>query len=74
MDIIIGILKESYLLFEKMSPYLLFGFFFAGILPRSSENDELILQYLNSHMIDFDQLKINSDKGKELLEYIKGCI
>lgn len=51
--------------FEKM------GFFFAGILPRSSANDELILQYLNSHMIDFDQLKINSDKGKELLEYIK---
>ena len=50
------------------------GFFFAGILPRSSENDELILQYLNSHMIDFEQLKINSDKGKELLEYIKNLL
>jgi len=31
-DTITGILKESYLLFNKMSPYLLFGFLFAGIL------------------------------------------
>ncbi|MFH1665675.1 MAG: SO_0444 family Cu/Zn efflux transporter [Candidatus Omnitrophota bacterium] len=27
-----GILKESYLLLNKMAPYLMFGFFFAGIL------------------------------------------
>lgn len=32
MNIIIGILKESYFLLNKMSPYLLFGFLFAGIL------------------------------------------
>ncbi len=32
MSILTGILKESYLLFNRMSPYLLFGFFFAGIL------------------------------------------
>ena len=51
--------------FEKM------GFFFAGILPRSKDKDELILQYLNNYVIDFDQLKIASDKGKEILEYVK---
>ena len=53
--------------FEKM------GFFFSGILPRSTANDELILQYLNNYVIDFDQLKIASDKGKEILEYVKKC-
>ena len=51
--------------FEKM------GFFFSGILPRSEARDELILQYLNNYVIDYDQLKIASEKGKEILEYIK---
>lgn len=32
MDIITGILTQSYLLLNKMAPYLIFGFFFAGIL------------------------------------------
>ena len=32
MDIITGILKESYFLLNKMAPYLIFGFFFAGVL------------------------------------------
>ena len=32
MDIITGILKASMILFEEMSPYLLFGFMFAGLL------------------------------------------
>ncbi|MFH1868966.1 MAG: SO_0444 family Cu/Zn efflux transporter [Candidatus Omnitrophota bacterium] len=32
MDILYGVVKESYLLLDKMSVYLLFGFFFAGIL------------------------------------------
>lgn len=32
MEIIAGIMRESYLLFNEMSPYLLFGFLFAGIL------------------------------------------
>jgi serine/threonine-protein kinase RsbW len=53
--------------FEKM------GFFFSGILPRSTAKDQLILQYLNNNMIDFDQLKIDSDKGKEILEYVRKC-
>ena len=51
--------------FEKM------GFFFCGVLPWSEGNDELILQYLNNYVIDYNQLKIASDKGKEILEYIK---
>ncbi|MCD4698018.1 MAG: GNAT family N-acetyltransferase, partial [Bacteroidales bacterium] len=45
--------------FEKM------GFFFCGILPRSEGNDELILQYLNNYIIDYDQLKIASEKEKK---------
>lgn len=32
MEILSGVIKESYLLLEKMSVYLLFGFFFAGVL------------------------------------------
>ncbi|MBW1678846.1 MAG: SO_0444 family Cu/Zn efflux transporter [Deltaproteobacteria bacterium] len=32
LDFIMGILFESYELLNKMSPYLLFGFFFAGLL------------------------------------------
>ncbi|MDD5069450.1 MAG: SO_0444 family Cu/Zn efflux transporter [Candidatus Omnitrophica bacterium] len=32
MNIIIGIIKESVFLLNEMSPFLLFGFFFAGIL------------------------------------------
>ena len=54
--------------FEKM------GFFFSGILPRSANNDELVLQYLNNYVIDFDLIKIDSDKGKEILEYVKKCV
>lgn len=32
MGIVIDILKEAYFLFERMAPYLLFGFLFAGVL------------------------------------------
>lgn len=32
MDIIAGILNESYFLLKRMAPYLLFGYFFAGAL------------------------------------------
>jgi len=32
MDIIFGIFNKTYLLFNEMAPYLLFGYFFAGIL------------------------------------------
>ena len=32
MQIVTGILKESYFLLDKMSVYLVFGFFFAGVV------------------------------------------
>ena len=32
MNIIIGVVREAYVLLSEMAPYLLFGFFFAGIL------------------------------------------
>jgi len=48
------------------------GFFFAGILPgAASQGDALILQYLNNVSIDYDQIQLNSNAGKELLAYIK---
>ncbi|MFC1833850.1 GNAT family N-acetyltransferase [Thermodesulfobacteriota bacterium] len=48
------------------------GFFFAGILPYSfSDGDALVLQYLNNIALNYDGIKIDSDMGNELLEYIK---
>ncbi|MBU0684134.1 MAG: SO_0444 family Cu/Zn efflux transporter [Candidatus Omnitrophota bacterium] len=32
MKIFLGIIREAYILFNEMSPYLLFGFIFAGVL------------------------------------------
>jgi len=49
------------------------GFFFAGIMPSCSGNDILVLQYLNNYAIDYDALVIESDMGKEMLEYIRKC-
>ncbi len=51
--------------FEKMN------FFFSGIMPGSDNNDELVLQYLNNYIADYDKVMIDSDFGKELKEYIK---
>ncbi|MBU2652149.1 MAG: ATP-binding protein [Bacteroidetes bacterium] len=47
------------------------GFFFAGILPGENGSDQLILQYLNNHTIDYDLLQVASETGKEILEYIR---
>ncbi len=47
------------------------GFFFGGIMPGSDGRDQLILQYLNNQIIDYGQICINSEFGRELLEYIK---
>jgi len=51
--------------FEKM------GFFFSGVMPRSGQNDVLILQYLNNYTIDYDKIKIASEFGNDLLNYIR---
>ena len=47
------------------------GFFFAGILPGTKVGDALILQYLNNVPIDYEKIKTKSQKGSELLAYIK---
>jgi len=51
--------------FEKMN------FFFSGIMPGSDNNDELVFQYLNNYIVDYDKVMIASDFGNELKEYIK---
>jgi len=53
------------------SPLEDLGFFFSGVIPGSEGRDELIFQYLNNHVIDYDQLKLASEFGQKLLEYIK---
>lgn len=48
------------------------GFFFAGILPESlNGGDALILQFLNNVPVNYDEVKLSSSMGKELLAYIK---
>ncbi len=47
------------------------GFFFAGILPGTKVGDALILQYLNNVPINYEKIKTKSEKGSELLLYIK---
>ncbi|MCP3850884.1 MAG: hypothetical protein GY694_11705 [Gammaproteobacteria bacterium] len=47
------------------------GFFFAEIMPGCKNNDELILQYLNNYVIDYDALSIESDMGREMFDYVK---
>ncbi|RPI74702.1 MAG: ATP-binding protein [Desulfobacteraceae bacterium] len=53
--------------FEKM------GFFFSGLLPHSMFGDVLVLQYLNNVALDYEKLKIHTNRGWELLAYIKSC-
>ena len=49
------------------------GFFFCGILPMTAIGDTLILQYLNNVKVDYSNIKIFSETGKELLAYIRSC-
>lgn len=49
------------------------GFFFSGIRPRSTGRDQLVLQYLNNLIVDFDAIQIASDQGNLLKEYVQGC-
>jgi serine/threonine-protein kinase RsbW len=50
--------------FEKL------GFFFSGLLPGGAGGDALILQYLNYVPIDYEKLRIKSEEGKLLLDYV----
>ena len=49
------------------------GFFFCGILPMTVIGDTLILQYLNNIKVDYSNIHIFSETGKELLTYIRSC-
>jgi len=46
------------------------GFFFAGIIPEMYNGDVLRLQYLNNVEIDFDEIAIVSEFGKNLYKYV----
>lgn len=53
--------------FERM------GFFFSGILAQTIVGDALLLQYLNNVPFDYNNVKIHTDNGKDILAYIKTC-
>lgn len=49
------------------------GFFFAGILPGGIQgSDALIYQYLNNVQIDYEQIQVDSESSRSLLDYIRG--
>ena len=49
------------------------GFFFAGLLPGGCASDALIFQYLNNVPIDYHKIKVRSEMGRTLLDYVKRC-
>lgn len=58
---------------EIIVPYLVeIGFFFCGIQPGLKKHDQLLLQFLNNQIVDYDSIVMVSDIGKELKEFIKG--
>jgi serine/threonine-protein kinase RsbW len=74
-------LKAVYLLLDLADPlasvltpeFEAMGFFFSGIRPRSNGHDQLVLQYLNNIIVDFDAMKIAFEQGIQLKEYIRKC-
>lgn len=47
------------------------GFFFSGIMLGDTGSDALILQYLNNYVIDYEQIKVESQYGAKLLDYVR---
>jgi serine/threonine-protein kinase RsbW len=47
------------------------GFFFSGVMPFLHFDHTLILQYLNNITLDYAQLKVASDFGHRLLNYVR---
>lgn len=72
-------LETIYLKLPLTSPYTAIlteefetlGFFFSGIMPGSEGCDQLILQYLNNQVIDYDLIKVHTEMGQKILAYIK---
>lgn len=62
-------------LHEKSSKYISselekYGLFFSGVLPGGDEDDLLLMQFITED-IDYSKIKLLTDKGKDLLAYIK---
>lgn len=47
-----------------------YGLFFSGVLPGDDEDDLLLMQFITEN-IDYSKIKLLTDKGKMLLDYIK---
>lgn len=47
------------------------GFIFTGLLPTGAGGAQLLMQYLNGIVIDYQALQLESAFSKELLEYIR---
>jgi Anti-sigma regulatory factor (Ser/Thr protein kinase) len=47
------------------------GFIFTGIIPTGAGGAQLLMQYLNGIVIDYQALRLESGFSKELLEYIR---
>jgi serine/threonine-protein kinase RsbW len=63
----------TYPLTGLLTPYFQAeGFFYSGIMPYGlGGHDALILQYLNNLKLDYERIKIYSDWGREILQYIR---
>ncbi|MEN6486154.1 MAG: hypothetical protein ABFD98_14865, partial [Syntrophobacteraceae bacterium] len=49
------------------------GFFFSGILPMGKHGDYLLLQMPSEWDINYEAIKVGSEQGQFLLEYVREC-
>jgi serine/threonine-protein kinase RsbW len=47
------------------------GFIFTGILPGTTGGDLMSMQYFNGIAVDYNAIEVYSNRGKELLDYIR---
>jgi serine/threonine-protein kinase RsbW len=47
------------------------GFIFTGILPGTTGGDLMSMQYFNGIAVDYDAIHVFSNRGQELLDYIR---
>jgi len=48
------------------------GFVFTGVLPAGPATELVTFQYFNGVIVDYDQMKIESDETRELVAYVRG--
>lgn len=46
-------------------------FIFTGFMPGVDGGDRLVMQYFNGIVVDYDMIHLDSDKARELLDYIR---